>query len=79
MRNKFRWYIKDSERKPDPQPMQTNARLAILVGSSIWLIALVYLLAFKPAFAAEQPSATYTCIAGLGLGIYAFWHVGRRG
>ena len=75
---KFKFYIKDSERKPDPEPMRTNANLAIAVGMSAFLVALISLLAAFPKLSAEQSWWPWTCVAGLGLGVYAIFHVRRR-
>lgn len=75
---KIRFYVKDSERKPDPEPMRTNPVLAIAVGSVLWAVALVVLLATKPAAATATPWIVWTCVAGIALGFYALWHVRRR-
>ena len=75
---KFKLYIKDSERNTDPAPMVTNAKLVITVGLVVWLLALAVLLVFYPEFCAEQPGWPYTCVCGIGLGLYGFFHVSRR-
>ena len=37
-------FLKDSERRPDPEPLQTDDRKAVLVGLAAWLVAFVVLL-----------------------------------
>jgi fatty acid desaturase len=36
-----RLWLKDSERRPDPEPVRADARRALVVGSVVWLVALV--------------------------------------
>lgn len=74
----MRFYVKDSERKPDPAPARVNARLAILVGIGLWLLALAWMLVFAGATTAHKPWYPFTCLAGVGLGIFAWFKVGRR-
>jgi hypothetical protein len=74
----MKFYVKDSERKPDPEPVKTNAKLAISVGLGLWSLALVVLLFARSAVPAAQESWTFTCLAGIGLGLYALFHVRRR-
>jgi hypothetical protein len=42
----MRLWLKDSERRPDPKPVQSDDRKAILVGLVLWLVALAGLLVF---------------------------------
>ena len=75
----MRLYVKDSERKPDPAPVKTNARLAIVVGLVLWVVALALCLVFAPALAAAEKSWWLsTCLFGIALGIFAFFKVRRR-
>lgn len=75
---KIRFYVKDSERKPDPEPMRTNPVLALSVGTVLWIVGLAVLLATKPATAASTPWIVWTCVAGAVLGVYGIWHIRRR-
>ena len=36
----MRFWLKDSERRPDPLPARTDARKALFVGTLLWLVAL---------------------------------------
>lgn len=72
----MRFYVKDSERKPDPEPVKTNAALAIYVGIGAWIIAFIVLLFFTEALAAAEKSWwLLTCGIGVVLGILALFKV----
>lgn len=65
-----RLWLKDSERRPDPAPVKTDDRKAMLVGIALWLVALVIVLAFALPLAQQNNGAVlWTCIAGLALGL----------
>ena len=62
----MRLWLKDSERKPDPAPVATDDRLAVLVGLGLWIAALVVVLvAVRPG----DPALTVTIITGIAVGI----------
>ncbi|MCX7523412.1 DUF2530 domain-containing protein [Microbacterium sp. STN6] len=42
----MRIWLRDSERRPDPEPVQTDDRKAVIVGLCLWLLGLVALLIF---------------------------------
>jgi hypothetical protein len=73
-----RLWLKDSERRPDPAPVKTDDRKAMLVGIALWLVALAALLVFLPQLtAAGMAWWLWTCVAGLALGLigilYTHW------
>lgn len=75
----MRFYVKDSERKPDPEPIKVNAKLAIKVGLVLWVVALALLLVLQATQAATQkPWYTSTCAVGIVLGLWALWRERRR-
>jgi hypothetical protein len=37
----MRLWLRDSERKPDPQPVPTDDRRVVLIGLVLWVIALM--------------------------------------
>jgi cytochrome bd-type quinol oxidase subunit 1 len=75
----MRFYIKDAERKPDPAPIKASARLAVMVGLVLWVLALAACLLNLEALAAAQKSWWLaTCIFGIILGIFAFFKVRNR-
>lgn len=73
-----RFYLKHVERKPDPEPVKVNAKLAVAVGTGLWIVALLTLLAAPQLLPLEQPLAQATALVGVALGIYGLWHVRRR-
>ena len=73
-----RFYLKHVERKPDPEPVKVNAKLAIGVGLIFWTVALLTLLFAPKALPLEEPLALDTTVVGLILGIYFYWHVRKR-
>ncbi len=65
-----RWLLKESERRPDPPPIKTDDRKAILVGIVLWLIALGGLLLFlAPVLARGHAWWLWTVFVGLGIGL----------
>ncbi len=79
----MRIWLKDSERRPDPEPVRTDDRKAMLVGITLWLIALALMLMFMPQLTAAGLGWWLAmCVAGIGLGligiIYTHWRGGRR-
>ena len=65
-----RIWLKDSERRPDPQPVKTDDRKAILVGLALWLVAAAIVFGFiGPLTERGDAWWLWACIAGLGLGL----------
>ncbi len=75
----MRLWLKDSERRPDPTPVKTDDRKAIVVGMTLWLVALVTLLIFAaPLNATGFGWWLYACAIGLGLGLIGLIYTNRR-
>lgn len=75
----MRWYLSESERKPDPEPAATNAALAIWIGIALWLIALAAIWFLSPQLPSEKLAWwPYTCVIGVLLGLVALPIVRRR-
>ena len=77
----MRLWLRDSERRPDPVPVETDDRRAVLVGLSLWLVALVVVLVFGGQLAAAGDGWWFwTVIVGLVLGLVglAYLTVKRR-
>ena len=60
----MRLWLKDSERRPDPAPVATDDRKAVLVGLVLWVIALVVVLVVAPG-----AMAIWVCAVGIVLGL----------
>ena len=73
----MRLWLKDSERKPDPAPVKTDDRLAIVVGLAAWVIALVVVLVIAQPFSGNAILG-WTCVVGIALGIAGFFYTTAR-
>jgi hypothetical protein len=74
-----RIWLKDSERRPDPEPVKTDDRKAILVGLVLWLIALGGLLLSLPMLIeGDNVWWLWTCVVGLGFGFVGLLYTHRR-
>ena len=74
----MRLYVKDSQRKPDPAPVKTNAKLALAVGTILWGLAGLFLLFAPEQFQQVETWQLATCGVGFGLGVFGFVHVSRK-
>lgn len=74
---KFR--VKESEAKPDPEPIESNASLAVLLGTLAWLLGLIAILLLNQTLSQPLPEWwALTCIFGICLGIFGFFKVRNR-
>ena len=75
----MRLWLKDSERKPDPEPVQTDDRKAVLVGIVLWLVALVVLLVLvRPIIESGMTWLLWTCVAGIAIGLAGILYTNGR-
>lgn len=75
----MRIWLKDSERRPDPAPVATDDRAAMLAGIVLWVIALAGLLVALPwVVERELQWWLWTCVAGVGLGIIGLLYTHAR-
>jgi uncharacterized membrane protein len=71
-------FVKFSERHPEPQPMKVNSKLAVLIGTLIWGVVLLVLIAFYPALSdAGLQWWLHTAITGIILG-FVGWLMVRK-
>lgn len=70
----MRFWLKDSERRPDPAPVKSDDRKAFLAGTIAWVIALVVTIVVG-----TEPWLVWTCMAGLAIGLIGLgWSVWKR-
>jgi hypothetical protein len=75
----MRLWLKDSERRPDPAPVKTDDRKAILVGITLWLLALIGCLLFlHPLIESGNRWMLWSCATGIGLGLVGLLYTNRR-
>ena len=75
----MRLWLKDSERRPDPTPVRTDDRKAILVGFALWLAALaVMLILLGTLVESGRIWLLWTVLVGLGLGLVLLLYTHRR-
>lgn len=75
----MRLWLKDEERRPDPAPVATDDRAAILAGLVLWVVAFAVLLVFVgPLVEAGHVWWLWTCLVGIGLGLVTLVYVHRR-
>jgi len=71
--------LRPEERRPDPAPLPADDRRPVLVGTVLWLVALLACLLFADELAAQDRSWwTWACVAGAALGVIGLVHLQRR-
>ncbi|AYF97390.1 DUF2530 domain-containing protein [Protaetiibacter intestinalis] len=77
----MRIWLSESERRPDPEPVVTDDRTAVVVGLVLWVLALGGLLLFVGALVdSGRVWWLWTCLVGIGLGlvVLVYIHLRRR-
>lgn len=75
----MRLWVKEEDRRPNPDPVRTDDRAAIVAGLALWAIAAVVLLIFmKPLLASGHGWWLWTCIGGIGIGFGGLVYTHRR-
>jgi cell division protein FtsW (lipid II flippase) len=75
----MRWIVKDSERKPDPEPMKGTAKKAVYVAMALFAISFIVIVVFYDSI--QSPNKVwypYTALVALVLGVFALFKVGDR-
>jgi hypothetical protein len=66
-----------SARRPAPPPLEANDQLVTGVITAGWAVALVVLLAVRADIPAADRWWIWTCVTGLGLGVFGLLYVPR--
>jgi len=64
-------------RRPAPPPLEANDQLVTAVITAGWVVALIVLLAVRPQIPAADRWWIWTCVTGVGLGIFGLLYVPR--
>jgi hypothetical protein len=64
-------------RPAPPPPLEANDQLVTAVGTAGWAVALVVLLIVRDSLPADERWWIWTCVTGLGMGLFALWYVPR--
>ena len=66
----MRLWLRDSERRPDPPPLKTDDRAAVVTGLALWVIATVLAIVFSAQLSASGLGwIVPTTVVGVALGI----------
>ena len=75
----MRLYLRDSERRPDPEPVKTDDRKAVLTGLVLWVAGLlIALLVAAVRGDGVDTSIVWLCTAGIALGLAFLVYTERR-
>ena len=66
-----------SARRPAPPPLEANDQMVTAVIIAGWAIALIVLLAVRTDIPASDRWWIWTCVTGLGLGVFGLLYVPR--
>jgi H+/Cl- antiporter ClcA len=64
-----------NERRPAPPPLEANDQLVTAVITAGWAVALIVVLAVRPDIPASDRWWIWTCVTGLGLGVFGLLYV----
>lgn len=60
-----------------PPPLEGNDRLIALVGAGAWAVALIVLLILGSDVGPSRHWWIWTCVVGIGLGVFAVFYMPR--
>ena len=63
--------------RPAPAPLEANDQLVTAVITAAWVIALISVLVLRQHLAPGQRWWVWTCVAGVGMGLFGLWYVPR--
>lgn len=76
---RVRLWRRPEDRRPDPEVVHTDDRGAVLLGTVVWVVALVVCLVDRERLVAGGDGWwVWVCVAGIGLGAIGLVHVHRQ-
>ena len=66
-----------STRRPSPEPLEANDQVVAGIITGGWVIALIVLLAVRTDIPASDRWWIWTCVTGIGLGVFALLYIPR--
>jgi Protein of unknown function (DUF2530) len=66
-----------SPRRPAPPPLEGNDQLVTAIITAAWAVAVIVMLIVRDQLPPGDRWWLWTCVAGLGLGLFALWYVPR--
>jgi hypothetical protein len=74
-----RLYLRSTDRRPDPPPLETNDRAVVLFGIVVWAVLLVIALVMYSHLEAEGRGWwVWTPVVAIVLGLYGLRYIRRR-
>jgi len=64
-------------RRPAPEPLEANDQMVTAAITAGWAVALIVLLAIRTDIPAPDRWWIWTCVAGLGIGVFGLLYVPR--
>ncbi len=74
----MRLWLRTSERRPNPPPVETDDRTPILIGLVTWSVALVIVLVLVSTGVLADPLVMATCAVGVVLGMLGLVYLRLR-
>lgn len=72
-------YLRSSERRPDPEPLETDDRPVVWAGIVVWVVLLVLAVVFRDRLADDGHGWwVWTPVVGIALGALGLRTVSRR-
>ncbi|HEV2258077.1 MAG TPA: DUF2530 domain-containing protein [Streptosporangiaceae bacterium] len=69
--------MSEPARPTPPPPLEANDQLVTVIVTVGWAVALIVLLIVRGSLPADARWWIWTCVAGLGMGLFALWYVPR--
>lgn len=66
-----------SDRRPAPPPLEASDRGVTWAGIAAWAVALIVLLAVREHIPPSDRWWIWTCVTGIGLGVFALLYIPR--